>query len=151
MGVKRQQERKPVEWVHYVVTVTGWDHYYSFGVGHKKYDSTPYRELHTLSFRGDLIRPGGSACRSATVTLSAKSSLLNETDFEAVKSIGLMEVHDNHINAYIFMPEERMSELAAVAISGRVKVVSVTGHKLKWRRALATSVSLSTEFNEDDY
>jgi hypothetical protein len=55
------------------------------------------------------------------------------------------------LDAYVFVPAERMAELLTLAVTGRLQAVAFVGTKLKWRKASIINLQLMTEFNEEDY
>lgn len=149
--MKRKQKYKRNEPVQYVLTVTGWDYYYSFSIGHKKIDDGPYSELSLLKFRGDFIRPENGPFKHAVVTLRGLAGMLELKGPKPAKLVGLLSSHEDVLEAHMFIPAERLAELAAIANSGRVKVIAFTGTELKYHQGLVKRMSLNTEFNEEDF
>ena len=65
MPKRKRRRRVEEEYVQYVVTVTGWEHFYSFSIGNRsRCDIGPYHELATLDLKGDVIRPEGFTIRT---------------------------------------------------------------------------------------
>jgi hypothetical protein len=54
------------------------------------------------------------------------------------------------LSAYAFVPAEFISELVAVAQSGRVQVIDFSGTRLRYRSASLRGVSLTTRDEEKD-
>ena len=150
-----RRKRKSVqdEHVAYLVRVSGWDYYYGFRPSDPKsqWDHGPYNEIATLTFAGELIRPENSKYRTATVTLSGKAGMMDERLTGAAPSIGTLTAHEKYLSAYIFVPAERLTELATVAQSGRVQVVQVTGTKLRYRSAQIHNLSIYTQFDDEEW
>lgn len=152
--VKRRHKRartKREEYVTYYVRVKSWDYYYSFRVSDPKsrWDTGPYSELATLTFFGEVILPKNFKYRQATVTLSAREDMMKEkTPLPPAASIGSITASGDELSAYMFTPVERMPELAAVAQSGRVQIICLTGTQLRYRGGSIRAVSLSTSDEE---
>ena len=53
-------------------------------------------------------------------------------------------------SGYVFTPQERFAELAAIAQSRRVQIIRIVGTKLRYGSALIHNVSMSTELEEDE-
>jgi hypothetical protein len=151
----RKPKRKPAreEYIAYFLRVSGWDYYYGFRPSDPKsqWDQGPYSEIATLTFTGELIRPVNSKYRAATVTLSAKSGMMEERPAGTARSIGSLTANEDELSAYIFVPAERLTELTAVAQSERVRVVQVTGTKLRYRSGQIHNLSIYTSFDEEDW
>lgn len=133
--------------------ITGWDYYYSFRPSDPKsrWDPGPYKELATISFGGEIVRPQDSKYKRAKVTFSARVEMMEENRAAPPKTIGSLTANDEELSAYIFIPAERMADLAAVAQSGRAQVVHFGATRLRYRSAMVHTVSLSTEFDEEEW
>jgi hypothetical protein len=66
-------------------------------------------------------------------------------------AIGSLSTHEEMLEAYVFVPAERMAALVALAHSGRVRVASIDGTKLHYRSGKDHSISLNTTFDPDEY
>lgn len=154
-AVRRKRKRQPAreEYIAYFVRVGGWDYYYGFRPSDPKsqWNHGPYNEIATLTFTGELIRPENSKYRAVALTLSGKAGMLEERRTGGVSSIGTLTAHEDALSAYIFVPAERLTELATVAQSGRVQVVQVTGTKLRYRSAQIHNLSIYTQFDVEDW
>lgn len=70
MPKKRSTQRKE-EYVHYVTTVTGWEHMYGLSIGGRsRFDDGPYSEFAVLKLTGEVIRPEKYKFPKAEVRLS---------------------------------------------------------------------------------
>lgn len=67
----------------------------------------------------------------------------------APSEIGSLNAHDNRVETYVTVPAEGLSELVAVASSGKVKQVDMTGTKLKWRKGLVSHVAVTTDLEKE--
>ena len=132
--------------------IDDWDYYYDFGISDPKYDvhPGPYSELTTLTFKGAFVYPKDLKYKDGSVTLSARAGMMDERFEGPPRSIGRLSVSGNNLNAYVFVPTERLAELVVVAHSGRVRVADLVGTRLRYRSGLLRSVSLNTEIEEDD-
>lgn len=148
----RPKRRKREEPVLYEMRIAGWDYYYGFRVGDPKnrYDQGPYSELATLTFHGDLVAPEGIRYTKCSLTLSARAGLMDERFDPPPKSVGLLSAHEETLNAYVFVPVERMAELTTVAASGRLQMADFAGTRLRYRSGEVHRISFSTEIEEDE-
>ena len=149
---RRRTRRKRDEPVGYELRVSDWDYYYGFSVSDPKsrFDTGPYRELATLTFKGALVRPEGLPYREATLTLSARAGMMDKRYDQTPHSIGGLSAYGETLNAYVFIPVGRLAELTAVALSGRVQVVNIVGTRLRYRSGSVQSISLNTEIEEEE-
>lgn len=150
---RRRKRRKPKkdEFVGYLVQVADWDCYYSFRSTDPKsrWETGPYSELATVKFRGALVEPEDTKYTDVTVTFSARRGMTEETAADERLSIGSIDGNGTELSAYVFVPHDHMASLLTMANSGRVKIVHLGGTKLRYRRGLIFSISLSTK--EDDW
>jgi len=151
--IKRRKRSTREEFVSYLLRVTGWDCHYSFSVGDPKHrwGTGPYNQLTTLSLSGDLIRPDGCAYKRATLTFSARADMDKDDRQGPVNAIGSLSASEDELSPYIFIPKERVAELATIAASGRIQIVQFTATKLRYRSALIRNVSLYTRFDEEEW
>lgn len=149
---RKRSRKKHDEHVHYAISVTDWNSYYSFRVSNPKsrFDSGPYSEIATLTFTGELIRPEGLKYKNAALTLCAQAEIMQERWDRPPLSIGSLNAHEDTLEAYIFIPAERMAALVALAQSGRVQIASIGGTRLRYRSGLVHSISLNTESDDDE-
>jgi hypothetical protein len=147
----KRRGRQHEEYVGYLVRVTGWDYHYSFRVSdpRSRWDSGPYSELATLSLAGNVIRPQDSKYKRANITLSARTGMMDENRAEPPRSIGSLSANAEELSAYVFVPAERLAELASN--SGRVQIVHFGATRLRYRSAMIHSVSLDTHFDEEEW
>jgi hypothetical protein len=150
---RKRRRNAREEHVGYLVRITGWDYYYSFRPSDPKsrWDPGPYNELATISFGGDIVRPQDSKYKRAKVTFSSRAGMMEENRAEPPKTIGSLTANDEELSAYIFIPAERVADLAVVAQSGRVQIVHFGATRLRYRSATVHTVSLSTEFDEEEW
>ena len=152
MKRKRRQSPKRDEIVQYAMAPEMWNYYFGFRVSDgSRFDHGPYSGFSTLTLEGKLIAPEGLKYPRMRMTLSASKELLRDKVAEPATSIGMLSAQGNVIDAYIFIPAESMAELTSVAHSGCLKVATVNGTRLRWRSAVAKSVSISTEYDSDDH
>jgi len=155
-GIRKARPRRGTtadEFVSYLVRLVGWEYHYGFrGIDPKsRFEVGTYSEIALLTFTGVLVRPNGSKYSGVTVTLSGRLAMLDEEPGDKRRSIGSLSVQGDDLDAYIFVPAERMAELAAIAQSGRFQFVQFTGTKLRYRAARIYNVSLYTHLAEDEW
>lgn len=137
----------------YLVRVTGWDFSYFFRPAESRRASTEraYEEIATLELSGEIIRPVPCRYARAKVTLSARAGLFDEKHDKPPKAIGSLTASGDTLDAYVFVPEERIASLAAVAASGRIQIAHFFASPIKYRSATVINVSFDTNFIEDDW
>lgn|GEM_PF-2485550 len=136
----------------YLFRVATWDYHYGLRAvdPKRRVDSGCYCEIALLTFPGSLLRPENSKYRTAFVTLSGKAGMIEEPEGGKLEAIGSFQARGDEINAYIFVPFERLSQLN-VAQSGAVQVLNVIGTKLRYGSGLIRSLSVDTQFDEEDW
>lgn len=146
----RSRTRPSESFEHYLLSVTGWDYsYYLFIERHRRVP-TQLSEIPTLTFLGDWIRPKGSPYPKGSITLSGRARML-ENVIEAPKAIGSLTAKQDQLDAYVFIPTERLAPLSAVAASGRVRIVSMTATPIRRRSGQVISLSVDTKFDEEEW
>lgn len=147
---RRPPHRKRDEKITYLVVVTGWEHHYGLRIADgSAWEPGPYHELATLTLRGEVVRPEGFKHPRGEVTLSSRAGMLHETG--EPKCIGSLSARGDLLQAYVFIPAERLAELVAVAASGRIHIAAVGGTKLRYRSGTIHSVTLDTEFDPEEW
>ncbi|WP_380874289.1 hypothetical protein ACFB49_46950 [Sphingomonas sp. DBB INV C78] len=108
-----------------------------------------YSELATLDFAGELIRTERSKYALGKVTLSARQGILEEPLTAAARCLGNLSGRGDVLEAYIFVPVERMSELVLVAQAGRIQFISFVASKLRYGSGAVYGVALHSEADEE--
>lgn len=141
------------EFTGYLVRVKDWHYHYSFRATDPKsrWDPGPYHELSHVALKGDIVLPEKTTFTRATVTFSGRSGLMAQSDTEKDRSIGSVTASADELMAYVFVPMERIAELAIVAQSGRVQIVHFTATRLRYRIGLVVSVSIDTRFDDAEW
>lgn len=149
---KRKKHKKREEHVHYEIRISGWDYYYSLRLSDPKsaFDRGTYSEIATFSLKGELISPEDLPYTEGLLTLSAQVGMLNQEYVEQPKAIGGLSVAGDTLTAYVFVPAERLSELATVAASGRLQAARFIGSRLRYRSGTVHNISVTTEFEEEE-
>jgi len=147
---RKRARKRQEEYISYDVRVTSWDCYYGLAIGDPKsrFYEGPYSETATVDFNGRLISPEGTPYTNATLTLSARSGMMEEEHDIPHKSLGSLSVYENKLTAYIFVPVERMGALVSLAQSDRVQIASIGGTRLRYRSGLIHNISLNTDPEE---
>ena len=85
------------------------------------------------------------------VALVTESARENPVDDDVSRSIGVLSCRDDELIVTAWLPTERFGDLVAIAASGRVQSVTVFGTRLRYRRANAHVIGISTELDDDDW
>jgi hypothetical protein len=151
---RKTTRRKPDEYASHVIRVRTWELYFwRHATDPKsKWETGEFGELVTLTFAGEVIRPEKSKFKTGKITFSGRPDRPApiERSPEAVP-IGSATARDEEIEAYIFIPDERLRLLLLAAQSNRVEVAHFAGTKLKYGKGTVLSVSIGTLFDEDDW
>src|SRR4051794_3231654 len=112
MSARRKiTKRKPEEYASHVIRVRTWELYFwRHATDPKsKWETGEFGEIVTLTFAGEVIRPEKSKFKTAKITFSGRADRPAPTERspEAVP-IGSATAHDEKIEAYIFIPDERL-------------------------------------------
>ena len=147
----RRRRRVQEELVFYEVLVTDWDYYYSISPNDARYrfGPGPYWEIQVVKFQGSISRPEGFKYPTCEVTLSGREGMQDEKFETPPKTIGGLSAHEDTLNAYVFIPCERVAEIVEIASTGRIKQISITGSRLKWRSGTVRDISVSTKIEEE--
>lgn len=148
---RRRRRTKREEPVIYDVLVTDWDYYYSISPddGRGLLGPGPYSEIQNATFLGTISYPENFKYPKCEVTLSGKEGILEERYEKPSKIVGLLNAQEDTLNAYVFIPSARLAEIVGVASSGRIKCISMTGSKLKWRSGTIQHFSVSTRVEDE--
>jgi hypothetical protein len=151
---RTRKKRKPEEYASHVIRVATWDFYFSRHATdpESKWDTGQFSELATLTFAGEVVRPDKSKYKRGKLTFSARADRPDgqERGSKPVP-IGSATARGEEIEAYVFIPEDRLRLLLTAAQSGRVEVAHFAGLKLRYGTGAVLSVSLSTHFDEDEW
>jgi hypothetical protein len=134
--------------------VRSWEFYFSRHSADRKskWEGWPIGELATLTFTGEVVRPDKCKFTTGKLTFSARPDRAENTE-RGTKPvpIGSASARGEEIEAYVFIPEERLRLLLIAAQSGRVEVAHFAGVKLRYGTGAVLSVSLGTRFEEDEW
>ncbi len=149
---RKKPRRRHEEFVWYELQVEDWGYYYSFGVDDPKHalGPSPYSQIATLDLKGPLIRPEGHKCTSCVLTSSASPDMMSDRWDEPPPSIGMLSSMGELLNAYVFVPAERMAELVTVAAIGRFRSALITGSRLRYRSGTVHRFHVGTEPEQDE-
>jgi hypothetical protein len=147
---RRNVNRQVDEHASYVITITGWDSWSSFRVSDgSQWQPGPYGDSKTLTLRGEVYRPEGFKYPRAEVTLSAQDRMQEET--KNPLCIGVLNANDDTLRAYVSVPGETLSHLTTVAGSGRLRMVHLSGTRLRYRKGTIASIDLNTNFVPEEW
>lgn len=89
----------------------------------------PYANSGTLTLNGEVFRPEGFKYPRAEITLSGQDKMTEEGGHP--KAIGSINVRDDLLQAYIFVPIESMGKLTSLAACDRIADHSYGRHSAK--------------------
>ncbi|MFC1577607.1 hypothetical protein ACFL36_01215 [Thermodesulfobacteriota bacterium] len=153
---KKQKKKKVREKLSYEIEVTDWDVYYHFGIAPKHLDMGAYWETSNLTLLGKILRPDLKIATKARIEFSADPEMTDywsrEPTIKSAKAVGFMEVPrgEGILQIRCSIPPRLSNNIHVAVSSGKIKYVTIFGEKLKWRKGLITSISLSAEREEVD-
>ena len=153
MAHKRKKNIPIIE--RYEIEVEDWDADYHFGMAPKNIIEGVYWEGSRLIIIGKLISPILDAASKARVEIKSDPQLddhwkPNPTIISA-KAIGWMDIPrgDNTLIFYCSVPSHSLSYLAYAVHLKKIRYISMSGTKLKYRQGTISHISLSSQ-REDE-
>ncbi len=138
------------EYEHYTIAVETWEYYYSFGaVESSRYQDAGYNRTESISFQGKVLYPEAFKYPRASLTIYAAPELNEENSNRFSLVLGTMDARVDTLHGSVFIPACDMPQLASIAASGRVKILTLNGSPLKWRHGSIRQVSVSTEIEDE--
>lgn len=150
---RTSKKRVREEYVSHVIRVRSWEFYYSRRAADpkSKWERGPISEFATLSFIGEVVRPEKCKYKEGKLTFSGRADFVNQEPAPSLVPIGSATARGEEIEGYLFIPEERLRLLLTAAQSGRVEVAEFRGPKLRYGGSVIHSVSVHTQFDEDEW
>lgn len=152
---KKRKKKKVQENQRYEIEVMDWEVYHHFGIAPKNLFKGSYWEISNLILSGKIISPELKIAEKAKIDLSSEPEMEDHWKTEptilSAKAIGYMEVPrgEDVLQMHCSIPPRVSNNIQLAVASRKIKYVSVFGEKLKWRRALVFSVTLSAELEEE--
>ena len=157
MAKKRKTKRKKPETGYYEIEVEDWEVDYHFGLNTASKDlaDSIYWEHSTLILTGKILSPIIEQASKARIRISSAPEMddhwkVNPT-IQSAKAIGSMVIPrgEDILEFFCSVPTRSLPFIAMAAESKKVRFVLVFGTKLKWRQGTISSVSLSTNREEE--
>lgn len=150
---KKAAKRARDEFVSHVIRVRSWQFYYSRRSSDPKsrWECRPVSEVATLTLIGDIVRPEKSKYREGRLTFSGREDSFPQHSTGSLLPIGSATARSQEIEAYVFVPEDRLRLLVTAAQSGRIEVAQFRGPKLRYGSGVIHNVSLGTHFDEEEW
>ncbi|MBP2233355.1 hypothetical protein J2847_006693 [Azospirillum agricola] len=133
----------------YVVAVTGWELSWLFSIADPKREPGPYREHSSLTVRGAVHRPAPFRYPHAEIIVSGRVRLPEPGHGEHAQSLGSLDAREDTLHAYVTVPMDRLTLLAAVA--DRLRLVCLTATTLFRRHGQVHGIHVDTAFMPDDW
>ena len=140
----------------YEIEVKDWEVSCHFGINIAPKDLIPgvYWEGSTLILTGEIISPLLDKANRAVIQITADPQLDDhwqpKPTIISAKAIGWMEIPrgDDRVIFNCSVPSQSLLFIAIAIQAGKIKYVSTSGTKLKWRRGTISSINLSTQRDE---
>jgi len=155
---KKRKIKKTPESIRYEIKVEDWEVYNYFGIAPKtlkEMGTGAYWEISNLILLGKIINPELKIANRAKVELASEPEMADhwttEPTIRSAKAIGFMEVPrgEDVLHMRCSIPPRMSNNIHLAVASGKIKYVSIFGEKLKWRKGLVFSISLSAELEEE--
>ncbi len=140
----------------YEIEVKDWEVSCHFGINIAPKDLIPgvYWEGSTLILTGGIISPLLDKANRAVIQMTADPQLDDhwqpKPTIISAKAIGWMEIPrgDDRVIFNCSVPSQSLLFIAIAIQVGKIKYVSISGTKLKWRRGTISGINLSTNREE---
>ncbi len=152
---KKKKKSKVQETQRYEIEVVDWEVYHHFGIAPKSLGEGTYWEILKLTLLGKIISPVLKIAEKAKIDISSSPEMedhwTTEPTILSAKAIGFMEVPrgEDILQMHCSIPPRVSNNIHVAIASGKIKYISVFGEKLKWRRGLVFSITLSAELEEE--
>ena len=141
----------------YEIEVKDWEVSCHFGINIAPKDLIPgvYWEGSTLILTGEIISPLLDKANRAVIQITADPQLDDhwqpKPTIISAKAIGWMEIPrgDDRVIFNCSVPSQSLLFIAIAIQAGKIKYVSISGTKLKWRRGTISGINLSAH-REDE-
>lgn len=151
---KRKQKKPEKEW--YEFEVEDWEMDYHFELNNGPEDLIPgvFWENSTCTFICKLISPLLKYGNKARVEVVAKPALDDHWTLEptvrSAKGIGNIDIPrgEDTLIFHCLIPSRSFQYIPLAASSGKIKSISISGTKLKWRKGDIYGISLLTNIEE---
>ena len=156
MAKKRERNNIPIIESH-EIRVEDWevDYYLRLNTVIQDLIDGVFWESSQLILIGQLISPVIEKANKARIEIAAKPQMddhwKQESKIVSAKAVGYMEIPrgEDNLIFHCLVPARSLPFIAIAAKSGKIKHVSMLGTKLKWRQGTISSLSLSTERNDE--
>ena len=157
MAKKGKTKRKKPETEYYEIEVDDWevDYHFSINTLPRDLNDGVYSEYATLILTGKILSPIIEQASKARIRISTDPEMddhwkVNPT-IQSAKAIGSMVIPrgEDILEFFCSVPTRSLPFIAMAAESKKVRFVLVFGTKLKWRQGTISSVSLSTNREEE--
>ena len=153
---RKRKTKKNIEVIEfYEIEVEDWEAYYHFGMAPKNIIEDVYWEISNLILIGRLISPSLKTASKARIEIGGNPQTddhwQTKPTITSAKAIGWMEIPrgDDQLIFNCSVPTRSLSFITLAAQAGKIKYVSISGTKLKWRQGTISRISLSAHRDDD--
>jgi len=150
--VRKRYKSNQEKYETYRITVSNWEHSYSFGTNRNYRRDGPYSEYCLTVIKGPLITPVLQKISAVELTINGDVSLNQTDDSEPPpNAVGhLYTVRGNTIlYGYLRIPQRYLPALTGLLTADKVKMVELYGFQLKRGKALIVNVEFATHLRSD--
>ncbi|HOQ42229.1 MAG TPA: hypothetical protein PK178_08745 [Smithellaceae bacterium] len=156
MARKKKANKNDVIKECYEIEVKDWEVSCRFGINIAPKDLIPgvYWEGSTLILTGEIISPLLNKANRTVIQITANPQLddhwQSKPTIISAKAIGWMEIPrgDDRVIFNCSVPSQLLLFIAIAIQAGKIKYVSISGTKLRWRRGTISDINLSAHREE---
>ena len=157
MAKKGKIKKKKPQNESYAIEVEDWEVDYRFGLNTAPKDLIPgvYWEWSKLILTGKILSPIVKTASKTRIELADEPVLDDHwkptPTVTSAKAVGWMEIPrgDDTLVFYCSIPSRSFKYISLSVSSGKIKYASIFATKLKWRKGIVSSISLSTIREEE--
>lgn len=151
--VRKRKKNVPII-ERYEIEVEDWDTDYYFGIAPKDIIEGVYWEGSGLIITGKLISPVLDRVSKTQVDIRIDPQVDDywkaEPTIKAAKAIGWMQIlRDNTLLFNCSVPSHSLPYLAVATHAKKIRYISITGTKLRYKHGTIRHISLSSQREED--
>jgi hypothetical protein len=156
MAKKRKRKQEQPKNETYEIEVEDWevDYYFALNTGPEDLFNGAYMEHSNLVLTGNIFSPSLEKVGKTRIEITADPQMDDfwkpKPTIISAKAIGWMEIPrgDDTLIFHCSVPSRSLLFIALAVKAGKINYISIFGSKLKWRQGAISSISVST--NKED-
>ena len=157
MAKKRKKKKKEPEHERYEIEVEDWEVAYRFELNTAPKDLVEgvFWEHSRLILKGKILSPDLEKASKAKIEIASKPHMddhwKTEPTIKSAKAIGWMEIPrgEDTLIFHCLIPSRSLPSVILAAGLAKIKFISISGTKLKWRKGTVSGFHLEKDREED--